>query len=204
VIKVISPGEKALCYGVSTSPGEESYSLYFEDRVTSLQPWIAAEHHAINEQRRSLTMHPAYAFEKSYFQYGMTGEYVNEFVHTIQLTDHIGTGTIYNTTGYSFTHLMLCYEDNYCILPALNPGEQYQVEAQMWKKDEYGMIGGLKEELQMQTGLSIDEKEIFNFAWYQHRNDNVRRFHIAAVSEEGDTGLKESGVNLISYSLFYR
>ena len=204
VIKVIKPGEQTVCYGVATSPGEESYSLYFKDTVKSLQPWVASDNYRINEERRSLTLRPSYAFEKSYFQFHIMEAQPNNFVHNIHISDYVGTGMIYNTTGYSYTHLMLCYEDNYCIITGMNPGDEYQVEADMWKKYEYGMIGSLKEELQMQSGLTIDEKEIFNFAWYQHMNDDAGQLHITAVSQEGDAGMNDSGVNLISYSLFYQ
>ncbi len=204
VIKVISPGRRTVCYGASTSPGEESYSLYFDDMVTSLKPWMTAENYSINEERRSLTLRPDYAFEKDYFQFFMSEIHLNDFIHNIQMRDQIGFGTIHNTTGYTFSHLMLCYKDNYCILSGMNPGDQFEIEADMWQKDEYGMVGSLKEELQMQTGLTIDEREIFHFAWYEHRNSAPGEFHIAAISKEGDAGLKAFGVDLISYTLFFK
>ena len=204
VIKVVTPGKKTICYGVSTSPGEDSYSLYFEDSVTSLQPWAAADNYVINEERRSLTLNPDSAFEKDYFQYSMTQVRANDFVHNLHLEEQVAAGTLYNTTGYEFSHLMLCYKDKYCILPAMNPGDECIVTADMWKKDEYGMTGNLKEELQMQAGLSADEEAVFDLAWYQHVNDGAYQLHIAGVSRESDVGLKETGVDLISYSLFYR
>ena len=204
LIKVISPGKQPVCYGVSTSPGEESYSLYFEDTVKSLQTWAIADNYILNEERRSLTIRPDFAFEKDYFQFSMKEIQNHDVVNSIQISQQIGTGSLYNTTGYSFSHVLLCYEDNYCILPAMNPGEEYVVTADMWKKDEYGMVGSLKEELQLQTGLTIDEKEIFHLAWYKHRNNNPHQLHIGGISKEGKTGLKPEGVYMIFYSLFFR
>ncbi len=204
VIKVISPEERTMCYGVATSPGEESYTLYFEDSVTSLKPWMTGNSYAINEERRSLRLKPDSAFDKDYFQFSMAEIPVNDFVHNIQIRNQVGIGSLHNTTGYTFSHLMLCYENHYCIISEMNPGDEVQIEADMWKKDEYGMTGSLKEELQMQAGLRIDEKEIFNFAWYQHRNSGTHQLHIAGISKEGDPGVKEFEVDLISYSLFFR
>ena len=204
VIKVVTPGEKAVCYGVATSPGEDSYSLYFEDSVTSLQPWAVADNYVINEERRSLTLNPDSAFEKDYFQFSMNQVQEKDFVHSIHMEEQDGAGTLYNTTGDTFTHLMLCYQDRYCILPSMDPGDESVVTADMWKKDEYGMTGNLKEELQMQAGLGADEEAVFNLAWYRHVNEGSDQLHIAGVSLEGDAGLKETGVDLISYRLFYR
>ena len=204
LIKVISPVENTVCYGVVTSPGEDSYSLYFEDTVKSLQTWAAADNYSINEERRSITFRPDSAFEKDYFQFYMNEIQNNDFVHSIQIKGQTGTGTLYNTTGYLFSHVMLCYEDRYCILPVMHPGDVIEVTEDMWKKDEYGMSGSLKEELQIQSDLTIDEKEIFHLAWYKHWNSNSHRIHIAGISKEGNTGLKNAGVDMIFYSLFYR
>ncbi|MBE5956529.1 MAG: hypothetical protein E7253_08755 [Lachnospiraceae bacterium] len=204
VIKVISPGRQTVCYGVVTSPGEESFSLYFEDRVHSLQTLASASDYVINEERRSLTIYPDSAFEKAYFQFYITQMHDTDFIHTIEPGGQTGKGMLYNTTGYSFTHVMLCYGDYYCILPAMDPGEEINVTEDMWKKDEIGMTGSLKEELQMQNGLSGDEEEVFQFAWYLHANEEPYKLHMAGISKEGDAGLKEAGVDLISYSMFYR
>jgi hypothetical protein len=201
VIKVITPGKQTVCYGVSTSPGEGSYSLYFEDKVKALQPWALADHYVINEERRSLTIRPDSAFEKDYFQFYVMENHENDFVYNIK--EETGRGKLYNTTGYAFTHLMLCYEDKYCILPAMNPGDEWDVTENLWKKDEYGILGNLKEELQMHSGLSGDEEMVLNLAWYKHVNAGSDVLHIAAVSREGDVGLIETGLDLISYSLFY-
>lgn len=204
VIKVITPGEKTVCYGVATSPGEDSYSLYFDDKVKSLQPWETSRNYVINEEKRSLTLYPDSAFEKDYFQFFVTEMPASDFIYNIKIEDKAGVGILYNTTGYSFTHLMLCYEDNYCILPALNPGDSVEVTEELWKKEEYGVSGNLKEELQMHPGLNGDEETVLNLAWQWHINEAPGELHIAAVSKEGDVGLKEKGVDLISYSLFYR
>lgn len=204
IIKVITPGSGSVCYGASTSPGEDSYSLYFEDGVKSLQPWAVSNHYVINEERRSIRIYPDSAFKKDYFQFHMTEAYVSDFVHSISFEEQTGTGIIYNTTGYAFSHLLLCYEDQYCILPAMDAGDECEITEDLWKKDEYGIIGNLEEELQMQAGLSADEKEVFQLAWYQHVNSDTSQMHIAGVSKEGDSGLKEDDIDLICYTMFYR
>lgn len=204
ILKVTSPGKNPVCYGVSTSPGEEDYSLYFDQSVESVQPWMMYDNYEIDNEKRCLTLYPYQAFEKDYFYFQISGQEEDSFTYHAEPFDHVGFGTVYNTTSYDFSWLLLCYEDNYCIIPPLAAGEMIQIEVDDWRKDEYGMVGSLKEELTMQVGLNSDEKNIFNFAWYLHQNNDVGKLHIAGISKEAEAGMLENGVDLISYGLFFQ
>lgn len=204
ILKVVTPGEYSVCYGAATSPGDDSFSLFFDDLAGSLQPWISSDDYVIDDMERSFTLYPEYVFEKDYFQFKIRETEKGQFIHNILMEGQTGAGELYNSTDYNFSHIMLCYEDNFCVIAGMNAGERYQITAEEWKKDERGMVGSLKEELQLYAGLSNDEEKIFNFAWYLHVNSDPGQLHITAITKEGDMGIVESGVNLISYSLFYQ
>ena len=118
------------------------------------------------------------------------------------LSNHILQKIIADIYGIISTECSVWSMEGKCL--AVSNGDGSEVKAENWRKDEYGMEGSIKEELRMYAGISPDEEQIFDFAWYLHSNSAADANHIAAIFEEDNCGMKESGVELISYGLFYQ
>ncbi len=204
VLAVMRPGEKTVCYGSVISPTDSVYRLTFSEETGQLHHWTSTGRYEYSEEQRLLLIQPEYAFEKDYFQYVLNQHGQGTIECNLIKTEDGMSGTLRNCTESDFSCVMVCLEDDYCILPALASGEQCEVVAKTWMNDEYGEEGSLKEEFRMQPGMGQDEKRILNYAWHLHTLKQEEGIHIAAIGTAEECGLESKGVELISYNLFFQ
>ena len=204
VLRIDSPGKESICYGSMTSPGDETYRVSFNEHAKALQSVMIWHDYKVLEETRTLILHPDHVFEKAYIQYSLTEQCRDKVSFVCSESEEGISGTVFVQQDKEYESMMFCYEDWFYIVDKTDGGERILIDAGKWESERIGLKDSIKEELHLHSGLSEDEEQIFNFAWYLHRTQGGDTFHIAAISKECETAVKEEEMEIISYGLFFQ
>lgn len=182
-LTVISPGKDDVVYFTSTSPAEDEVDLSYDEQVRAVMP--------IYEE--------GYAFSKSYFRLDVDTDRKGKVKCKFSLENNVPVGTIQNNTEWEFKHVMLCYEEYYCILPALPPQKEVTISVGEWRKLE-------NEEGTPQMEKDMVKKDcdrilkIAYLKFFEPTDEN--QLQISAVVDQFDSVIQGNNENLISYGLY--
>lgn len=182
-LTVLSPGKDDVVYFTSTSPADEEVELSYDENVTRVMP--------IYEE--------GYAFSKSLFRLDVDTQRKGKVKSSFSLENNLPVGTIQNNTEWNFKHVMLCYGDYYCILPALAPKKTFSIDAGMWKtlQNEEGTPQMENEMVKKDCDRIL---KIAYLKFFEPTDEN--QLQISAVIDQFDSAIQGNNENLISYGLY--
>lgn len=182
-LTVTTPEQNDIVYFTSASPKDEEFEIEYVEQVEQMLP--------IYEEKM--------AFSKDYIRLEVKGDKKGKVKSSLSLEDGCLVGTIENNTEWRFKHVMLCYDDCYCILPPVLSGEKIDVKKSDWKwiEDVY-------------TGLGMEESmadkdcdRILKIAYLKFfEPDRTGEVQISAVIQNFEPSITNVKENLISYGLY--
>ena len=219
ILAVESPGRQTKVYAAVTSAGEESYRIYFNESVDTISPLLMTGEYVFSADGNALVINPDYVFEKDYLELTLKQKAEGTFASVYETgTSEIGSSeeegeeaqkqsgiwTFQNKTGCDFTHVMVCNGESYCIVAAVEQGGSFKIEEKNWMTISSGWKNDLQESLRLQSGLSEDEEQIFDYAWKQYEQKGMEGIYLAGIRKDTEQGIVDQGLDMIAYGLYYQ
>lgn len=205
VLTVERPEKQTEVYVSVTSAGKKNSRIFFHDLVDTIDYFSIVGRYDLMADEKGVVIQPEYAFEKDYLHFLLeqtSGSFVT-VEETISVGNKIEYGSLLqNETGYDFSFVLICEDEKYILLSDIKQGEQFQIQEKDWisgrnrRRNEQGEVFRIK--------MTKNEEKLLRYALEEYEKSDQKMGYLAAIRSDGEDGLIEQGLDILSYGLYYQ
>lgn len=205
VLTVERPEKQTEVYVSVTSAGKKNSRIFFHDLVDTIDYFSIVGRYDLMADEKGVVIQPEYAFEKDYLHFLLeqtSGSFVT-VEEMISVGNKIEYGSLLqNDTGYDFSFVLICEDEKYILLSDIKQGEQFQIHEKDWifgrnrRRNEQGEVFRIK--------MTKNEEKLLRYALEEYEKSDQKMGYLAAIRSDGEDGLIEQGLDILSYGLYYQ